>query len=164
MARRWWQSLAGLESVFVRGLMIGGIVLSSVVFLFLYWLVRPYDLLRVYGEPVLVNEPVDGAYQAGDTVAWRRELICNYGTGQQDNLRWIENGQSGVAIQIASTEFPQPQGDLPVCVEDNITRYVIPPDAVREGMWRFRTDISYKPNPVRVVTITTYSPWFTIAN
>ena len=162
MARRWWASLARLESVFVRGLMLSGIILAGVIALFLYWLIRPYDLLQVIGEPTLINVPADGTYAPGDTVAWTRPIICNYGTGTQDNLRWIENGQSGVAIQISNTQFPQPKGELPVCVEDNITRFVIPADAVRDGMWRFRTDITYRANPVRTITITTYSPWITI--
>ena len=155
-------NLARLESLFVRGLMVCGIVGAVALAVVLYWLVRPYDLLHVEGEPVLVNVPADGTYAPGDMVEWSRPLICNYGTGLQSNLRWIEYRTSGVSIQTAATQFPQPAGELPVCVADNITRYVIPADAVRAGEWRFRTEISYDPNPSRTVTLTLYSPWFVI--
>jgi hypothetical protein len=154
-------NLAQLESVFVRGLMICGAIGTIILLLFLYWLVRPYDLLQVTGSAELVNVPADGTYAPGDTVEWQRPTICNYGTGTQSNVRWIEY-ETGTAFRMLDTQFPQPSGELPVCVTDNVTRYVIPNDAVRDGMWRFRTEISYDPNPVRTVTLTLYSPWFTV--
>jgi len=160
----WWRAnLPRLESIFVRGLMICGLVGAAVLTVVLYWLVRPYDLLTVSGDAALVDPPAGGTYAPGDTVSWvRNGDICNYGTGTQYSHRWIEYRTSGLSIQIAETEFPQPPGELPVCITDNVTQFVIPPDAVRDGEWRFRTEITYSPNPVRDVTLTTYSPWFTI--
>ena len=154
-------SLSWLESVFVRGLMLFGAVATILTCLALFMLLRPYNLLQVEGTPVLLNVPADGSYEPGDVVEWSRPLICNYGTGTQSNRRWIEY-QTGVAFELSSTEFPQPPGELPVCVADNVTRYVIPADVVRDGQWRFRTEISYQPNPIRTVSLTVYSPWITV--
>jgi len=139
---------------------VAALTLASFGATMVVWAVWPYEDLLIRGESVLTSG--DQAYKPGDRITFERpEGVCNFGTGPQSVFRWIEyqdGNRIGLPENPLVSENP-PQG----CVTNSTVETVVPLVAQRNGEWRFRFDTSYKPNPLRTITVTSYSAWFEVA-
>ena len=139
--------------------LVAAVVFASIMALLGAWTLRPYELLVIKGESEISSG--DRAYKPGERITFvRPEGACNFGTGPQSTFRWIEF-ENGKRIGIPDNPFDDPMPPEG-CVENSTLETFVPLSAQRAGQWRFQFDTSYKPNPLRTITVTSYSAWFEV--
>jgi hypothetical protein len=128
-----------------------------------YWAIRPYDMVRVSPEDAVTTPPV---VEQGDTVMVTRASFCNDGVDLAVH-RWADSmvdGKPVASFDLGTIVFFS-DGE-PACFEPSVTgvtlpNYVIGPDG-GPGAFRLRFDISYRPNPVRTITISSTTTEFVV--
>jgi hypothetical protein len=142
----------------------GLVVTFAALGVMLFWLLYPYDAVRVSPEVGLVSPPV---VEQGGTVQITRESFCNDGVSVLVQ-RWADalgdDGRVLAAFDLGTVEFLN--DGTPRCFEPSssgvtLPNYVIGADG-GAGTFRLRFDVSYRANPVRVVTVSSVSESFLV--
>jgi hypothetical protein len=148
----------------VRWVTAGLVASAAICGLLLFWLLRPYDTVRVSPEVGLASPPV---VTQGGTVTITRDSVCNDGVEVAVH-RWADSllpdGRVAASFDLGTIVFAAPSE--PLCAEPSVTgvtlpNYVIGPDG-GAGTFRLRFDLSYQANPVRIVTVSTVTSAFTV--
>lgn len=144
----------------------GALIASALICgLMLFWTLRPYDTIRVSPEVGLATPPT---VTQGGTVTITRDFVCNDGGVDVAVHRWADaltpDGRVAASFDLGIIVFTAPPE--PGCAEPSITgvtlpNYVIGPDG-GAGTFRLRFDLSYKANPIRVVTVSTVTSSFVV--
>ncbi len=148
---------------FMSGLMIGvGLLVVGCS----YWLLAPYNLVSYSNPTGTVVGPTTVA--RGGTVAVHYAGYCNHGVDVRVE-RWLDRyGPDGRSI---TTSFEIPAilfyNSADVCLHDftiavPIPFYISPGPGLEKNLFRLRNVTTYKANPIRTVTVVSYSTSFTI--
>jgi hypothetical protein len=126
------------------------LILSAIlVTVGLFFSLKPYNDLT-FGDYYVDNE----MYQAGDFVTVTVSEFCTSGIANT-NERWLDNATGGVALPPLRFNG----AGEPVCLKDLQFKVQIPNETV-PGQYRFEFNTRYQPNPIRTVTVKTYTPYF----
>jgi hypothetical protein len=132
-------------------------------------LLWPYDSVRSSPVPSKITPSV---IEAGDTVTLTREWYCNDGVDVVV-VRWADRYDASGHIT-ASLSLPPAQffAAGPVCYEPSVQLVAIPPYIIAvpttaggpavPTKYRLRFETTYKANPIRHVTVTSFSDPFVI--
>jgi len=121
----------------------------ALVALMLFWLLWPYNSLT-FGDYYVDREE----YRAGQFVQVTVSEFCTDGS-PNTNERWLDNEFGGVALPPLRFNG----AGEPVCLQ-NLQFLVKIPDETVPGKYRLEFITKYKANPIRLVEVTTYSPFF----
>ncbi len=121
----------------------------ALVALMLFWLLWPYNNLQ-FGDYYVDKEE----YRAGQMVTVTISEYCTDGSANTIS-RWLDNETGGVALPPLRFNG----ASEPLCLQ-NIQALVRIPDETVPGQYRFEFNTSYQPNPIRTVTVKTYTPYF----
>ena len=121
----------------------------AILAVMLFWLLFPYNNLA-FGNYYVDREE----YRAGQFVKVTLDKFCTDGS-PNTNERWLDNEVGGVALPPLRFNG----GGQPGCWE-HLEFMVKIPDETVPGKYRLEFNTKYKANPIRVVEVTTYSPFF----
>ena len=136
-------------------------VATALVALLTYWSVRPYDTVTATGEAFMVGPDV---VPIGGTVKYQRESLCieDYEVLTE---RWAElhtaRDPSALIRSYAISTIITPKADAR-CIAPSVNTTILP-NSLPPGEYRLRLESHTRVNPISTRTVTTYSPWFTIA-
>jgi len=122
-----------------------------VVVVCLFWSIRPYNDLT-FGE-YYVNAEM---YRAGDFVTVTISEFCTSGI-KNSNERWLDSSYGSVSLPPLRFDGT---GE-PTCIKDLQFKAQIPMETV-PGQYRLEFITKYQPNPIRTVSVTTYTPYFQV--
>lgn len=126
------------------------LILASIALVVcLVWLLKPYNNLQ-FGEYYVDKEE----YRAGQMVTVTISEYCTDGSANTIS-RWLDNETGGVALPPLRFNG----ASEPLCLQ-NLQAMVRIPDETVPGKYRFEFNTSYQPNPIRTVTVKTYTPYF----
>jgi hypothetical protein len=115
----------------------------------LFFTLRPYNELT-FGEYYVDNE----MYRAGDFVTVTISEFCTSGI-PNTNERWLDNSIGGVSLPPLRFNGT---GE-PACFKDLQFKVQIPTETV-PGQYRLEFITRYQPNPIRTISVATYTPYF----
>lgn len=124
---------------------------SLLVAVMTYWIVRPYNYLT-FGDYYVNAE----SYRPGEFVQVTISEFCTNGISNS-NERWLDGQYGGVGLP--PLRF-YGQGE-PSCMKDLKVLVQIPMETV-PGQYRLEFITRYQPNPIRTVSLTTYTPYFQV--
>lgn len=148
-------------SAYVRVLWVVGAVVLAAVILLLYALLRPYDYVVIEGEAKMLGP---STIHPGEAVVWTRETQCITGGVEITSQFWARlsselNGQKFYTERlIPDIRFLNEQD---ACRTPAVSSVIIP-DYLIPGEYILVIETTYKANIVRTVSLTTYSPKFTV--
>jgi len=148
-------------SAYVRVLWVVGAVVLAAVLLLFYALVRPYDYVVVEGEAKMIGP---SKIYPGEAVMWTRETQCITGGVEITSQFWARlvselDGQKFYTERlIPDIRFLNEQD---ACRKPAVSSVIIP-DYLIPGEYILVIETTYKANIVRTVSLTTYSPKFTV--
>ncbi len=132
----------------IQAMLIATAILVAVS---LYFSIRPYNYLT-FGDYYVNAE----SYRPGEFVTVTVSEFCTNGI-KNTNERWLDNATGGVALPPLRFNGT---GE-PICIKDLQFKVQIPMETT-PGQYRLEFITRYQPNPIRTVSVTTYTPYFQV--
>lgn len=130
-------------------LMLPIVASFAILAVMVFWLLFPYNNLS-FGDYYVEKEE----YKAGQFVQVTLSKFCTDGSANTVE-RWLDNEFGGVALPPLRFNG----ASEPVCIYND--KYFIKiPDETVPGKYRIQFNTTYNANPIRNVTVTTYTQFF----
>jgi len=125
----------------------------AIIFIVVYWLVAPYEVLTFYGNNTELTETtVENTVKSGEYLPVRENYCKNMAFPSTISRTFID----GISYQV-----PVFVSNRPVGCRESI-EYIYIPKAIPPGKYRIETVYSFQVNPLRTVHFTLTTDLFTV--